>query len=60
MRDAAIEAAIELGYAAQNLRDSLGHVSAARKKGGRVIRPLKKAGKKAAKAVRRTVSKVTG
>lgn len=60
LTQAAIEAAVELGHAAENLRESLKHVAQARNKGRKVTAPIKRAAKKTAKAVKRTYSQVTG
>ena len=59
-RSPIIEAAIEIGHAAESLRDSLGHMKKARTKGASAMRPIQRAGKKTIHAVRRTIKKTTG
>jgi hypothetical protein len=61
---AAIDAAEELGHAAEDIKSSWDHVQKARSKGERAMRPARKAGKKvlraAKSAVRKTKRAVTG
>jgi hypothetical protein len=47
----AVDAAEELGHAAESLKDSWSHVEQAKKKGARFTHAATRAGKKAAKAV---------
>lgn len=55
-----VDAAVEIGHAAENFKNSLRHVQKARQKGRRVIEPVRHAGKKAMSAVRRTISRRKG
>ncbi|HEV3245079.1 MAG TPA: hypothetical protein VG102_01860 [Candidatus Paceibacterota bacterium] len=51
--NAVMEAAVEIGHAAESFKDSMTHVQKARQKGKRAVEPIRRAGKKAIHAVRR-------
>lgn len=59
--NAAVEAAVELGHAAESLKDSMSHVGEARKKGRaitkKVGRAVSKAKKKVIGAAKRVIKK---
>jgi hypothetical protein len=57
MISAAIDAIVELGHAAEDIKSSLVHAQAAQKKAKPLIDPIKRATQKATKAVRSTVSR---
>lgn len=51
--NALVNAAVEIGHAAEHIKSSLEHFSKAREKGKDAIEPVERAGKKAVDAVRR-------
>jgi hypothetical protein len=51
--NAIIDAAVEIGRAAEALQESIGHFQNAAQKGERAVAPIRKAGKKAVDAVRK-------
>jgi len=55
--DSFVEAAIEISRAAESLRDSLEHMSKARDKGERLMKPVRRAGKKAMHTMRKAVAR---
>jgi hypothetical protein len=57
MISAAIDAIVELGRAAEDIKSSLVHAQAAQKKAKPLIDPVKRATQKATKAVRNTMSR---
>jgi hypothetical protein len=57
MIGAAIDAIVELGHAAEDIKSSLVHAQAAQKKAKPLIDPVKRATVRATRAVRKTVSR---
>jgi hypothetical protein len=56
--DSAVEATIELGHAAESLKDSFDHVGKAREKGRAVTSKVARTAKSATRAVTNTTKKV--
>ena len=53
--DSLMEAAIEIGRAAESLKETYGHVKKVGTNSARAIKPMRQAGNKAVKAVRKAI-----
>lgn len=52
-----VDAAVEIGRAAENLKSSIEHAQKAGKSGNKAIAPIRKMGEKAVRKVRKTISR---
>lgn len=60
LTDSLIEAVVEVGHAAENLRSSWEHLKKAQRRGEPALRPMVRATRKAAAAVGKATKRATG